>query len=252
MKPEEIPSSAVREFYDEFRDSHMVRYRAKRNRRLVRATERVIEYLRPESRVLEIGCGVGVVTEEIASRVPHGRVWACDISPRNVEFARETVRSSNVDFFVADVVHEFGLIEQRVSAAVDVVAMIDVIEHLPLATHAELLSRLRGLMGADAVLILTYPSPEYQRYLREFEPEHLQIIDEIVELPELLGAAREAGLSLRFYSLQDVWRRNQYVHCVFQTGAPLDRVVEKAPSVWRRIRHRVRSEVESLRERVRS
>jgi trans-aconitate 2-methyltransferase len=232
---------AIRDYYDEFRDQRMVAYRSEGNLRIDRAAERIVPYVGPDSRVLEIGCGIGIVTERIAKQVRTGQIWACDISPKNIEYAARTVRSRHIDFFIGDVLADYAAIVDRVGGAVDIVALVDVLEHLPLSTHDQLFTNLRVLMGPNAFLILTYPSPQYQRYLRDCEPQELQIIDEVVELEHLLKVATTAGFSLRHFSLEDVWRRNQYVHCVFQTSATVERLVRAAPTGIRRMLQRVRS-----------
>jgi ubiquinone/menaquinone biosynthesis C-methylase UbiE len=55
--------------------------------------------------VLEIGCGAGQLTVEIAKQIPNGRILATDISQNMVEKARETVALngvSNVQFMCID------------------------------------------------------------------------------------------------------------------------------------------------------
>jgi trans-aconitate 2-methyltransferase len=220
----EIDSGAVRRFYDDFRDRQMVGYRLRKNRRIERAIDRITPYVGPDSRVLELGCGIGIVTERIAKRLAGGFVWACDLSPKNVEYARETVQSRSTDFFVCDVLEDFQRIQDRVSQPVDLILMVDVIEHLPLERHSDLFASLARISGPRTIAVLTYPSPQYQRFLREHEPENLQIIDEVVELDSLLSAAKQGEFSLRQYALVDVWRHNQYAHCVLQRGIDVDRI----------------------------
>ncbi len=55
-------------------------------------------------RVLDVGCGDGYVTREIASRVPHGSVLGVDPSQRMIEAARTADdQLANVSFQVGDV-----------------------------------------------------------------------------------------------------------------------------------------------------
>jgi trans-aconitate 2-methyltransferase len=74
--------------------------------------------LRGTETVLDIGCGNGRTTGEIAARLPRGRIVGVDASARMIAFARERAASlphSNVEFAVADARHltfsqEFDLI----------------------------------------------------------------------------------------------------------------------------------------------
>ncbi|MDP3397343.1 MAG: methyltransferase domain-containing protein [Methanoregula sp.] len=57
------------------------------------------------SRVLDIGCGDGKVTAEIASRIPKGRVLGVDNSPEMIRFANEHFppdKYQNLSFMQAD------------------------------------------------------------------------------------------------------------------------------------------------------
>src|SRR5580693_7647130 len=61
--------------------------------------------LRGDEQVLDIGCGDGKVTAEIARAVPHGRVLGVDASPEMIAFAKKTFppsKISNLKFEVCD------------------------------------------------------------------------------------------------------------------------------------------------------
>ena len=74
--------------------------------------------LRGTESVLDIGCGQGKITREIAARVPQGRVVGVDASEKMIAFAREQAPASpqpNLQFTVADARHlnfhhEFDLV----------------------------------------------------------------------------------------------------------------------------------------------
>jgi SAM-dependent methyltransferase len=62
--------------------------------------------LKPHMRILDIGCGPGTITADLAERVPDGRVTGVDHAPGILERARATAAGrglTNVDFAVADV-----------------------------------------------------------------------------------------------------------------------------------------------------
>ena len=209
----------VREYYDDFLRSRMINYRLYGNLRLNRAAERILPFFRTHSKVLDIGCGIGIVTSKVAARASRGHVWGIDLGRENIWYASQTIRNANLTLLEADVVTDFEAIRKQLPAKMDVVTMVDVIEHIPAVARPDLLVKIRALCSDDAVMVLTYPSPQYQEFLREHNPNELQIIDNIVLLEELLNEACIAGFSLKHYSLETVWMRNQYVHCVFQTVA---------------------------------
>lgn len=62
--------------------------------------------LKPRMRILDIGCGPGTITADLAERVPDGHVTGVDHAPDVLERARATAAGrglTNVDFAVADV-----------------------------------------------------------------------------------------------------------------------------------------------------
>ncbi|CAK7279686.1 class I SAM-dependent methyltransferase [Streptomyces misionensis] len=62
--------------------------------------------LKPHMRILDIGCGPGTITADLAELVPDGRVTGVDRAPGVLEQAQRTAAArglDNVDFAVADV-----------------------------------------------------------------------------------------------------------------------------------------------------
>jgi trans-aconitate methyltransferase len=62
-------------------------------------------HLRGDEQVLDVGCGDGKVTAEIAQAVPRGSVIGVDASPQMIEFAQKTFPSGkipNLEFHVMD------------------------------------------------------------------------------------------------------------------------------------------------------
>ncbi len=59
--------------------------------------------LSPDARVLDLCCGTGALTRQIARRLPVGRVTGVDFSPRMLAVARQTTQQPNIDYIEADV-----------------------------------------------------------------------------------------------------------------------------------------------------
>ncbi|MFB6932239.1 methyltransferase domain-containing protein [Streptomyces sp. HUAS 31] len=66
----------------------------------------LLDSLKPHMRILDVGCGPGTITADLAALVPDGQVTGVDRAPGILEQARATAAGRgvpNVDFAVADV-----------------------------------------------------------------------------------------------------------------------------------------------------
>lgn len=227
----------VARFYDNFLGKKLVKDFENLNLRQLAAMRLLRRYLRRSDNVLELGCGAGIVTREIARRV--ARCTAVDISDANVALAESVVSKGNTEFFVFDLVEDdCGMLAER--GPFDAVVMVDVIEHIPLGAHAMVIEKIEGLLAPGGRWILTYPTPQYQRLLYEKEPEKIQVVDEIVELPALL---QKTKLDPVYYATMDVWRKEQYAHLVLQKPSA-DRLapIQHRSIAWR-MEHNIRARV---------
>src|SRR6185437_11673283 len=225
-KPEpESPSpnsDAVREFYNKFCAERSVNYAKNGNLRIDKAIARILPLVRESSQVLEIGCGAGLVTEQIARVATQGFIWACDISDSAVALARDRCKAGNAQIRALDVLTNFDELTKWLAKPVDVVVMVDVLEHLPLPLHEKFFRNLASVASPESSVLVTFPSADYQRHLRQRHPQELQIIDEIIELPHLYEVAASNGFAIKHFSLEDVWLPNQYAHCVLIRDASND------------------------------
>ncbi|VVB79543.1 Trans-aconitate 2-methyltransferase [uncultured archaeon] len=56
----------------------------------------------PSGRILDLGCSIGMTTEEIASLYPSCNVYGIDMNPRALEIARERVNVPEIEFILGD------------------------------------------------------------------------------------------------------------------------------------------------------
>lgn len=228
-------SEHVSAYYDGFLREKMVSYRLYGNRRIDLAFRSIRPLLQPGAVVADIGCGIGMISEKIARLNAHNRVIGIDLSPANIEYARRTVSLPNAEFVQSDASGQLTILREKSPEGYDLLAFVDVIEHLPEKDRPSLFRNLRPLLKPGGALFLSWPSPEYQRYLMENEPHHLQVIDNAVSAEVLISEAASAGVALKSLSYLDVWRKNQYLHAVFVDPAALTVERRRAPSLPVRI-----------------
>ena len=227
-----IDAHSIAQFYDQFMRSRMLDYRVYGNRRLDRICETLKRFVAPGSRVLELGCGIGIITEFLVDRCGAMSVRAVDISPANIWYATRTVRSQRVRFAVADTVREWQVVESMLSnEVVDVVLLADVVEHIRLGDHARLFRQIGRCLSPGSLVIITYLSAYYQDYLKTHRPEELQPIDESITYGHVTAWAEITNTVLLAYEHKDVWVANQYVHVVLRRHVdPLAHAASRQPS----------------------
>jgi ubiquinone/menaquinone biosynthesis C-methylase UbiE len=82
--------------------------RAHRRRNVTNSAGYLLPYLQPGMSVLDVGCGPGTITVDLAARVAPGRVTAVELTDEALDLARAEVRArnqSNVSFAISDVLH---------------------------------------------------------------------------------------------------------------------------------------------------
>ncbi|MEU3947581.1 methyltransferase domain-containing protein [Streptomyces sp. NPDC029526] len=119
--------------------------------------------LRPGMEILDVGCGPGTITADLAERVPGGHVTGLDRAPGILERARATAGErglTNVRFAVGDV-HALGFPDD----SFDVVHAHQVLQHIgdPVRALREMrrVTRPGGLVAvrdADYAAMTWYPS----------------------------------------------------------------------------------------------
>lgn len=215
-----VDQADIKQFYDSFsrvllRDFSYLNLRQDAVRDLCR------RYVPRGARVLEIGCGVGIITKFLQKTA--ARVVSVDISAENIAIAREFASAPNTTFLELDILDKPHLLDGF--GGFDAVVLADVVEHIPRYRHDALFTGIQQRLNDPGIVVLTYPTPEHQEYLKASEPQNLQVVDERVEFDRLLGAT---DLLPVLFQYKNVWRENDYAHVVLTTSrryapAPLSR-----------------------------
>lgn len=230
----DLSKSDIADFYDHF-GKRMINDYLYGNPRVERAIERVCRFITPNmTRVLDIGCGIGISSAEFASRHKQIRVLGVDISPQNIKVATSLFANDRITFQVSTI--SDGVVE----GTFDLIAMLDVYEHIPHSARTEVHDRLRELLAERGVLILTVPSPLHQAYLRDNDPQELQIVDEDVTVEDAIKLSHDISATLMCFEYVSVWRTNDYLHIVIQRNPTFAELASCKPNTLRRLQRRIK------------
>lgn len=199
-----MDQKAIIDFYDDNVTYHI---RVGLNERVYGLYKRMIRLgLKAHSTVLELGCSTGTLTSLLCRRANKGIIEAVDISPGSIAYARQKIRYTNVRFATADIVHYIPRSEN-----IDFITLFDVLEHIPLAQHPELLTRLAAICNAHTRVLIHIPNPDHLAYHIKHHADGLQIIDQPVDIPVFIARADQAGLKLDLLETYGIWHENDYV-----------------------------------------
>ena len=128
----------------------------------------------PGDRVIDVGCGSGVVTDLLASL--GARATGIDANPSAIEYAQRTFARPNLDFkcsLVEDLDFEPG--------SVDRIYCLEVIEHLYEHQVRSLLALLQQLLRPGGVLTLTTPNYHGLWPAVEFAMDRLRVAPQMAD-----------------------------------------------------------------------
>lgn len=185
----------VVDFYDDFTKKQLEKGINNRHLSIRRWLRKL--GLRKGCRVLEIGCGIGTVTELIVGDVgASGSVVAMDISPKSIEIAMTRFAGyPNLSLIAADAT------DYDFESKFDVIVLPDVIEHIPLELHSKLFKKLESIVEDDGNIVIHIPNPYYLEWVHANRPEVLQVIDQPVFTDLLVENTYPNGLYI--HSLQN-------------------------------------------------
>lgn len=160
-------------FYDDFSYKQVKTGKNLRHYTLARKLKK--KGIGKSRKILEIGCGIGTLTELILRVAPKAEITALDISPKNIEIARVRLKSKRANFLVTDASENLTL-----NGKFDFIILADVIEHIPVERYHLLFSNLNRLSHSNTKIFINIPHPNLIKYLRETNPESLQIVDQSI------------------------------------------------------------------------
>ncbi len=155
------------------------------------------------SKVLEIGCGIGTYTELLAKYCTKGSINAYDISQKNIDIAKINLRNySNLKLKKGDATIE------KFDKEFDFIILPDVLEHIPLEDHLKLFKSLSNSLATNGTIIIHIPNPYYLKWCHENQPELLQILDQPLYTNLLMENIYNSNLYIEYLNTYSIWIDN--------------------------------------------
>ena len=193
--------SEIASFYDEFSEIQLSSGVHKRHLLILEW----LKYfgLKKDHHVLEIGAGVGTVTGLLAEYLSKGTLTSNDISEKSIEIAkRRLARFKNISFSAGDIT------KLQFDSKYNVIVLPDVIEHIPKEAHLDLFQCLHKMLEEDGFLVVHIPSPYYLEWVKNHQPEQLQVIDQPLHIDFVGKLIRESGFVISHLQTYSIWNDN--------------------------------------------
>ena len=174
--------------------------------------------LKSHHRVLEVGCGIGTVSQLIAKKTDKGSVLAVDLSPESIEKARALWGvHKNLTFRISDMM-DFNEPDMKF----DFIVFPDVLEHIPVEQHFKLFETVKIHAAKDAVIFINIPAPRFLEWMIENEPEKLQVIDQPLDTGQLITVIGQNGFYLdKMETYSIFYEEKDYQYFVLRAQQPL-------------------------------
>ena len=99
------------------------------------------------SKILDVGCGIGIVALNIANKLSQSSIIGIDINKQNIEMANQLLSQTNLD----NVQFVHGDINDQIDINTDYVILSNVLEHIE--NRTEFLKNIQKITKSDKFLI---------------------------------------------------------------------------------------------------
>jgi cyclopropane fatty-acyl-phospholipid synthase-like methyltransferase len=129
-------------------------------------------------RILDVGCGEGLMVSLLADDHPMAQIVGVDISEGAIRRGRELVGDND-----RIELHAMDILRRTPTGQFDLIVCAEVLYYLgPEQRGRQLAARLRALLSPSGVLVLQHPWPESEELHRDFDQEPgLRTLDTLVD-----------------------------------------------------------------------
>lgn len=156
---------------------------------------------------IEFGSGIGVCGE-LFSKATNCRITSVDLSTELIKVGNRLFGNSNHAYFQGNLKD----MAQELERGVDIILLVDVLEHIRRPDWDGLFDNFKRLLSEKGQIFISTPTPWYQNFLKEYQPDGLQPVDLSIEKEEVKAAGERIGLQLIKHEVVDIYREGDYQH----------------------------------------
>lgn len=149
--------------------------------------------------IVDVGCGDGRFTQELAKKFPLAKIKGMDYSQKAIGLARAMNNAEQVDFEARD------LLTEPVDMDFDVAVLMEVYEHIDPAHAVRFLGGVRDTLRRGGVLHMTVPHvncPVSPHHFRHFDIETLtREVSEFFDVKEVVPFEKVTSLRRWLYRI---------------------------------------------------
>ena len=207
------------------------------NDRIYGVYERLLKLgMNESSTVLELGCGIGMMTSLLKRKINEGKIHAIDISEASIAYGKKHIATPNITFSTQDIT----AFETTLKTP-DFITLIDVLEHIPLEMHAALFKRISAVMGLNSHFVINLPNPYYIAHDIALEADSLQVIDQPVPFAPMIQQLDDANLELMHYEKYGIWHHDEYQWFVLRLKRPFkEETIDSSLTLFQKIQRKIK------------
>jgi 2-polyprenyl-3-methyl-5-hydroxy-6-metoxy-1,4-benzoquinol methylase len=179
----------------------------------------------PNSHVLEVGCGIGTLTQLLIEYLSEGSLYSCDISNESIAIAKENLKKYNNLTLQCQDATDF-LLDKKF----DLIIMPDCIEHIPIELHKKMFLNLSKMLKKNGILYIHIPNPYCMEWYRKYKKDQCQIIDQSVYVQDFVKNIEGTELYLAHEESYSLWLSSAEVFGM-GGGEYTHRICKKEPKI---------------------
>lgn len=207
---EELSKEKIISYYDDHVKNKLNDY-INFNPRIEYAWKTIIKYApKNPTRILEVGCGMGSISERMHVYWPNALITGIDISTQSIQLADKLFADDKLNF------KESILTPDTFDEEFDLIVFMDVYEHIAVEDRNDVHAALLKILRNKGRIVLSVPTPHNLNWSLINKPETMQPVDEHISFDVISKLADATQTEVILYEVKNVWNVGDYAHIVLE------------------------------------